>query len=101
MVVSWATGVQNDVEMQMANATMKGFGSAWPSRARFAGWRRAQARSVLKSRRWSCARHRDVQLEIATDGSIDFHGAMPENRGVAAGVAVAIAAAKNEIGRVV
>jgi len=32
MVVSWATGVQNDVEMQMANATMKGFGSAWPSR---------------------------------------------------------------------
>ena len=62
---------------------------------------RTQARSVLKSRRWSCARHRDVQLEIATDGSIDFHGAMPENRGVAAGVAVAIAAAKNEIGRVV
>jgi len=63
--------------------------------------KRTQARSVLKSRRWSCARHRDVQLEIATDGSIDFHGAMPENRGVAAGVAVAIAAAKNEIGRVV
>ena len=102
MVVSWATGVQNDVEMQMANATMKGFGSAWPSRAicRAAG-APTQARSVLKSRRWSCARHRDLQLEIATDGSIDFHGAMPENRGVAAGVAVAIAAAKNEIGRVV
>jgi hypothetical protein len=33
--------------------------------------------------------------------SIDFHSAMPENRGVAAGVAVAIAAAKNRIGRVV
>jgi hypothetical protein len=65
------------------------------------GGRRTQARSVLKSRRWSCARQRHVQLEIATDGSIDFHGAMPENRGVAAGVAVAIAAAKNEIGRVV
>jgi hypothetical protein len=32
MVVSWATGVQNDVEMQMASATMKGFGSAWPSK---------------------------------------------------------------------
>jgi hypothetical protein len=74
-------------------------------RARFAGRpahpQRTQARSVLKSRRWSCASHRYVQLEIATDGSIDFHGAMPENRGVAAGVAVAIAAAKNEIGRVV
>jgi hypothetical protein len=38
------------------------------------------------------------QLEIATGGSIDFHSAMPENRGVAAGVAVAIAAAKNGIG---
>jgi hypothetical protein len=24
IVVSWATGVQNDVEMQKANATMKG-----------------------------------------------------------------------------
>ena len=59
---------------------------------------RTQARSVLKSRRWSCARHRDAQLEIATGGSIDFHSAMPENRGVAAGVAVAIAAAKNAIG---
>ena len=57
-----------------------------------------QARSVLKSRRWSCGRHRDAQLEIATGGSIDFHSAMPENRGVAAGVAVAIAAAKNAIG---
>jgi hypothetical protein len=90
MVVSWATGVQNDVEMQMANATMKGFGSAWPSRA-----------ICRAARRWSCARHRDVQLEIAIDGSIDFHGAMPENKDVAAGVAVAIAAAKNEIGRVV
>jgi hypothetical protein len=40
-------------------------------------------------------------LEIAIDGSIDFHGAMPENKDVAAGVAEAIAAAKNEIGRVV
>jgi hypothetical protein len=59
---------------------------------------RTQARSVLKSRRWSCARHRDAQLEIATGGSIDFHSAMPENRGVAAGVAMAIAAAKNAIG---
>jgi hypothetical protein len=45
MVISWATGVQNDVEMQMANATMKGFGSAWPSRAicRAAGAPRLEA----------------------------------------------------------
>jgi hypothetical protein len=35
---------------------------------------------------------------VVTGGSIDFHSAMPENRGVAAGVAVAIAAAKNAIG---
>ena len=35
--------------------------------------------------------------EMAT-GSIDFHSAMPENRGVAAVVTVAIAAAQNGIG---
>jgi hypothetical protein len=39
-----------------------------------------------------------VVVKIATGGSIDFHSAMPENRGVAAGVAMAIAAAKNAIG---
>jgi hypothetical protein len=39
-----------------------------------------------------------VVVKIATCGSIDFHSAMPENRGVAAGVAIAIAAAKNAIG---
>ena len=39
-----------------------------------------------------------VVVKIATGGSIDFNSAMPENRGVAAGVAMAIAAAKNAIG---
>jgi hypothetical protein len=33
IVVSWATGVQNDVEMRMANATMKGLDPRGPSRA--------------------------------------------------------------------
>src|SRR5580692_8716026 len=33
MVVSWATGVQKEVEMQTANPTMNGFGSVWLSRA--------------------------------------------------------------------
>jgi hypothetical protein len=39
-VVSWATGVQNDVEIQMANPIMKGFGSAWLSCAKLVSNRR-------------------------------------------------------------
>ena len=47
---------------------------------------------------FSLGRSSKIQTHGETTGPIDFHSAMPEYKSVAAGVAVAFAAAKNGIG---